>query len=67
MNLEEIKAAVESGKIVCWKNKGYVVKKDGIGQWHICHYRGSCIGLTRNDNITMNGAEEDFYIESDLP
>ena len=67
MNLKEIKAAVEAGEIVCWKSNSYIVIKDNLGQWLICHYNGYCIGLTWDDNATMNGAEEDFYIESDLP
>jgi hypothetical protein len=67
MALQEIKDAVEAGKIVCWKNNSYVVKKDNLGQWLICHYNGYCIGLTWNDDTTMNGAESDFYIEQDLP
>ncbi len=67
MNLEEIKAAVRSGKTVHWSNPGYVVTwntfPNGKEQWLIkCTFNGSCIGLTHADGITMNGKPEDFFI-----
>jgi hypothetical protein len=32
-------------------------------QWLIrCKANGSCIGLTHQDNITMNGKESEFFI-----
>lgn len=63
MRLEDIKSAVESGQYVYWKNEGYQVIKDSIGQWLIlCHFNGSCIGLTWQDGVTMNGDEWDFHI-----
>jgi hypothetical protein len=63
MTLEDIKAAVEAGKMVCWSNPSYRIIKDKLGQWLI--YRAAneyCIGLTWRDDITLNGKEEDFYI-----
>lgn len=63
MNLAEIKAAVESGKTVCWSNRGYVVVKDRIGQWLIQFLtNGHCIGLTWTDGRTLNGKPEEFFI-----
>lgn len=64
MNVEEIKAAVDEGKIVHWKNTAYRVIKDNIGQYLI-HYPGppeNYIGLTWQDGKTLNGEEKDFYI-----
>lgn len=67
MNLEQIKAALADGKIVHWKNQGYRVIKDNVGQyligWDIDGPRAHFIGLTHTDGVTMNGAPEDFYIE----
>ncbi len=64
MTLEEIKSAIENGKIVHWKHSGYIVLKDRIGQYLIeCLSNGHCIGLTWLDGVTMNGKEEDFYTD----
>lgn len=64
MNLDEIRAAVERGETVHWANDGYTVHKDGHGQWLIqCDWNLSCIGLTWNDGVTMNGRPEDFYVD----
>lgn len=62
MSLDEIKAAVEAGNTVHWKHSGYVVIKDGLGQFLVkCTSNDSCIGLTWKDGQTMNGQEEDFF------
>ena len=62
MTLEEIKSAVESGQKVFWKNTGYEVIKDRIGQWFIkCNFNNHLIGLTHADKVTMNGKPEDFW------
>jgi hypothetical protein len=64
MNLQQIKEAVEAGKTVHWSNRAYKVIKDSIGQWLIvCSINDHCIGLTWRDNITMNGREDEFYIQ----
>ncbi|NTV02441.1 MAG: hypothetical protein HGB04_06600 [Chlorobiaceae bacterium] len=64
MTLPEIKDAVESGKRVCWSSDAYAVARDSIGQWLIkCRVNGSCIGLTWLDGKTLNGDQEDFYVE----
>lgn len=63
MNLEQIKEAVEAGKIVCWANSSYQVIKDDIGQWLIHRAQNDwTIGLTHQDGTTLNGAESQFYI-----
>ena len=67
MTVDEIKAAVNSGKKVFWKNVAYEVIKDKIGQLLIlCHHNQSCIGLTWLDGKTLNGQETDFFLESEV-
>ena len=73
MTLKEIKTAVDEGKIVCWKNPMYEVRKYGkIAPRSCVHYdvvctsNGDCTGLTWQDGVTMEYAEKDFFIlESD--
>lgn len=66
MTLDEIKQAVDAGKIVHWSNDGYTVEKcgDSIYNYYIVwgHGKGHCIGLTWLDGITLNGQESEFYI-----
>lgn len=63
MTLDEIKAAVESGKTVHWASTAYRVIKDSIGQWLIiCDHNRSCIGLTWMDGVTVNGRPDEFFI-----
>jgi hypothetical protein len=63
MTLTEIKQAVENGQKVYWSNENYEVIKDKIGQWLIVSaFNGYTIGLTWQDNVTMNGKEEDFFV-----
>ena len=62
MNLQEIKAAIESGKHVCWSNRAYDVVKDSKGQWLIvCNLNGYTCGLTWLDGVTMNGNPDEFF------
>jgi len=68
MTLQEIKAAVLAGKTVHWASSIYVVKYHERGGFNVvCTQNDSCIGLTHQDGITMNGKPEDFYIDSDEP
>lgn len=68
MKLDEIKAAVDAGKIVHWKSTAYRVVEGKPG-----HLIGYCpgsknehyIGLTHQDGVTMNGAEQDFFVAWD--
>jgi hypothetical protein len=65
MTLDEIKQAVNSGKIVHWSNGGYrVIRSAFTGEYLICFaHNENCIGLTWSDGITLNGNESEFYIE----
>jgi hypothetical protein len=68
MNTQEIKQAVREGKRVCLKNYNYQVKmhnyNNGGEQWLItCLTNNYSIGLTWQDEVTLNGKEEDFYID----
>jgi len=69
MNIKDIKAAVDEGKTVHWANAGYVVRKDGLGQYLIVYLpNGSAIGLTNRAGTQLNGAEGEFFIaESEAP
>jgi hypothetical protein len=71
MTLNEIKKAVRDGKQVRWATPIYEVinpiKSPTLDaneeQWLIrCTANNSCIGLTWQDNVTMNGEESEFYI-----
>lgn len=62
MTLEEIKAAVDAGHTVHWKNEGYVVNRSG-DQWMIRFLdEDYWIGLTWRDGVTLNGKEKEFFI-----
>lgn len=66
MNLQEIKQAIADGKKVKWASDAYDVIKDNIGQYLIiCNLNEYTIGLTHQDKITMNGKEDQFYIENE--
>lgn len=66
MTLKEIKAALAAGHDVHWKNKGYRVIKDSIGQylicWNMCGPDANYIGLTWLDGETLNGKPSDFFV-----
>lgn len=67
MNLQEIKTAVRSGKNVYQHSEIYQVKlfvfKDSEEQWLITSLSNNySIGLTWKDGVTMNGKEEEFFI-----
>ena len=71
MTLEEIKQAVVNGHEVCWKQTNYQVRhyqnsnKRSLKSSDfiiICTTNNNCIGLTWQDNITLNGDKEDFFI-----
>ena len=65
MKLQEIKDAVLSGKKVHHQSNIYdVIQSDYTKDFLICcSSNKSCIGLTWQDGKTMNGKEQDFYIE----
>lgn len=63
MTIPEIKAAVDSGKIVQFATPAYRVIKDDKGQYLIiCVLNNSCIGLTNQSGDILNGEESDFTI-----
>ena len=66
MTLEEIKCAVMNGHTVHWENEAYVVEyAPDIDDFLIrCVLNANCIGLTWQDNVTMNGREDQFFIAS---
>lgn len=68
MTLIEIKDAVDSGKTVHWSNDRYKVIKGGKAGYLIGYNIGgrgeNYIGLTWRDGVTLNGKEEEFYIEN---
>lgn len=58
-----IREIVDSGKVVYCDSKSYVVIKDSINQYLIkCIDNDYCIGLTWNDNSTLNGTL--FFVDS---
>ena len=63
MTVHEIKKAVDEGKIVRWSNELYLVHKVGESYLITCTRNDYTIGLTWLDGVTLNGKEEDFYIE----
>lgn len=73
MTLDEIKKAIEDGKYVFWKNKGYQVIKDVIKreegdiiQYLVhCRMNNNYWGLTKVDKVTLNGEESDFFTIED--
>lgn len=67
MTLQEIKTAVDAGKIVHWSNGAYKVIKCKNGQYLIDCKQGNAIGLTWQDGTTLNGKEEDFFITESKP
>ncbi len=67
MTLDEIKAAVLSGKTVHWCNQAYKVTHYKGEFSIVCTLNGHSIGLTWRDEVTMNGKPEEFFIAEDKP
>lgn len=64
MTAKEIKWAVDNGLTVHWSHEGYEVIKDKNNEYLIrLASNKHCIGLTWQDNTTLNGKEEDFFIK----
>jgi len=64
MTLPEIKRAIAEGERVYWSTDLYEVILDSIGQYLIvCKLNNHTIGLTWMDGVTMNGEEDEFFIE----
>lgn len=63
MTLDQIKTAVDAGKQVCWKNEGYRVICDSLGQYLIVFRPNEyTVGLTNREGYSLNGQPRDFYI-----
>jgi hypothetical protein len=63
MTSDAIKAHVEAGRRVFWRDESYEVIKDRIGQWLVkCHINGACWGLTHRDGKTLNGRGKEFFV-----
>lgn len=67
MNLTQIIQNLNAGHRVFWSNKNYEVIEDSFGQYFIkCLSNGHCIGLTWRDGKTLNGKEEEFFVEKNI-
>lgn len=67
MTLPEIKNAVMNGKTVNVGNENYIVICSKHNNWLIkCPSNGYCIGLTWEDETTLNDKEENFYISESV-
>lgn len=63
MTLEEIITAVDAGDTVHWANEGYIVHKDGLGQYLITFTaNGSTVGLTDRTSTKLNGDSALFFV-----
>lgn len=68
MTLDEIKTAVDAGKIVFHKTESFQVTKNRLGQYLIScaeNDRWTCKLIAEDD--TLNGLEYDFYIKGSRP
>ena len=64
MTLSQIKTAVDQGEAVYWSNKNYQVIKNKFGDYVIRTASNKHeIGLTWADGVTMNGTENEFFME----
>lgn len=68
MKLAEIRRALDEGLRVHWQTRDYeVIRSTGSSECFIkCIATCHCIGLTHADGVTLNGREEDFFVESEL-
>jgi hypothetical protein len=68
MTLQEIIQAMKEGKTIHWGNEGYTIvgNPNEVNSLLIkCGFNGHCIGLTWLDGVTMNGKEEDFFVNAE--
>ena len=61
MILKEIKQAIDEGKRVHWASHSYDIIKT-YDYLILCTINDHVIGLTHRDEVTMNGAEQEFFI-----
>lgn len=66
--LAEVQEAVKAGHKVCWKNDGYTVGVDMLGQWYVAWQEWSrnpnIVGLFWADGVTSDYSPEDFFIKA---
>lgn len=63
MTLEQIKEAVDAGRVVHWAGQAYEVKHWPDGKWVIfCRSTQYASPLTKPDGVTVNGKLEDFFL-----
>lgn len=68
MTLTEIKAAVDSGKIVFHKTESFQVEKNSLGQYLIiCAENTNWNSSLIAEDDTLNGLEHEFYIKGSKP
>lgn len=59
MKLEEIKAAVDAGKVVCWNNDNYTVEKNYVV---VCNDNNVAVFILNEENATCG----EFFILENL-
>ena len=45
ITMDEVEKMIMDGRKIFWKNSGYKVIKDSIGQYLIVHHSGNVVGL----------------------
>lgn len=67
MTLLEIKTSLAMGHRVYWQTLLYevtsVVSQEGINYYITCNTTQHKIGLVWADGLTLNGREEDFFLD----
>lgn len=58
---KEIENLVSEGRKVYWKNTGYKVIKDNLGQYLIVFHSGDCVGL--KSEFCNKTTSNDFILE----
>ena len=58
MKLEEIKAAVDAGKVVCWANDRYTVEKNYVV---VCNDNDAAVFMLNDENVNCG---EFFILEN---
>lgn len=66
MKLQEIKTAVDKGQKVFWSNENYQIVKSENEYLIKSISNNNIVGLTWKDGKTLNGKEDEFFIEKPL-
>ncbi len=67
-SLPEATAAVDGGKVVCWKNDQYLLQPDLFGQWQVVFKPWSIkkmnvANLYHTDGISSDYDPSDFFVK----